>query len=503
MEKVNIFLVEDDINFRNAFSSLINQQRSKFVVSATAVNGKEAIKILQEKHTTFDIIITDINMPILNGIELIKVVASNYPNLPIVCLSAFDEFEYVKDALKLGASDYILKNDILPENIESILSEMWEEINKHNFGPSIETLVSEYITSPNQKTITELSRILNLDPSFNNSLIWIKNETNFPADDLLTFLKEHSNEAMKCYILRREIPTLLLFQTPAVSGFNENNFKNVMDKFIEENKLSIKTIFISELFSTSKSLAKKLTNLQLIYEYTLIDSGAELVTEKTLKELALKRTKSYSFVTDQDIKFQLSQFPLSLIIENMMSAYKKQFPTIEQINKDILSIVNVLSNLYNQEIPFNDQIKFYEKVSQSETLESKFADLKTFSNMIMSKTRIYVGNNREVMNAIDYIDNHYYTDVSLATISDYVGLSENYLSNLFKQETGMNIKSYINIVRIEAAKKIMQTTNMKAYEISEQVGFKNATYFSTVFKTVTGYSLSDYKNNPALANKEQ
>lgn len=105
----------------------------------------------------------------------------------------------------------------------------------------------------------------------------------------------------------------------------------------------------------------------------------------------------------------------------------------------------------------------------------------------------YTGGRVEIERAIRYIREHYAEDLTLADVAGHVGLSENYFSNLFKAETGENMTAYVNRVRIERAQYYLTHTGMKVYEVSEQVGYKNTTYFSRIFKRYTGQSVADFK----------
>lgn len=103
------------------------------------------------------------------------------------------------------------------------------------------------------------------------------------------------------------------------------------------------------------------------------------------------------------------------------------------------------------------------------------------------------GYSKDISRAVHYIKEHFKEDLNLKEVAGYIGLSENYLSNLFKKETGKNMVTYINRCRIELAKELIAETGMKVYEIAEAVGFKNTTYFSTTFKKMTNMTVQEFK----------
>ena len=188
MKKINILLVEDDINFRAGLVQLINQNCSNFYIMDTAVNGKDAINLLKKNHYAYNLVITDINMPIINGIELTKHVSSVYPHLPIVCLSAYDEFEFVKESLMLGAKDYILKQDITPLNIQEKLDQIWGNIKSKSGTITLEAQFKEYIHSPDEANLDALWAKLSLPDGVAAALLRISFEGTC-AKNLLEELK--------------------------------------------------------------------------------------------------------------------------------------------------------------------------------------------------------------------------------------------------------------------------------------------------------------------------
>lgn len=105
------------------------------------------------------------------------------------------------------------------------------------------------------------------------------------------------------------------------------------------------------------------------------------------------------------------------------------------------------------------------------------------------------GSSRQATAIMNYIEKNYMKEISLEILSEEMGLTPNYLCKIFKNSTGMKLTQYINQVRVEGAKKLLKNTNMKAHEIAETVGFSSASYFSTIFKQVTGTTVSEYKDS--------
>ena len=178
--------------------------------------------------------------------------------------------------------------------------------------------------------------------------------------------------------------------------------------------------------------------------------------------------------------------------ESMIS----NFPEKEYINNDFYQLLSWFMQSERITLSSIDQMNFVDVIKSKEKLDEKIIFLKDYIHKLTENHSFYKGNNPEITKAIAYIKENFASDLMLHEIAGHIGLSENYFSNLFKTETGINVKNYINLLRVEKAKILLRTTNLRAYEIAERVGFKNATYFSTVFKSVTKQSLSEFKQKP-------
>ena len=119
---MKILIVEDDVNYRYAIKTMLSNCNIEFESCREAINGRHALELIREQ--TPDVIMTDISMPEMNGIELIKSVQTVYPDIYTIVLSAYDDFKFVKDALTLGARDYILKYEINEETFKNIIEDI-------------------------------------------------------------------------------------------------------------------------------------------------------------------------------------------------------------------------------------------------------------------------------------------------------------------------------------------------------------------------------------------
>lgn len=123
-------IVEDDAMYRYAVRSIIDWEAHGYRIVGEAINGEQAVSLIQEKKP--NIVLTDIRMPKMNGIELIQYLRREYPEIKIVVLSAYDDFEFVKEALKLGAEDYLLKYDLGRDAVLTLMSQISDKISRES-----------------------------------------------------------------------------------------------------------------------------------------------------------------------------------------------------------------------------------------------------------------------------------------------------------------------------------------------------------------------------------
>lgn len=188
-------------------------------------------------------------------------------------------------------------------------------------------------------------------------------------------------------------------------------------------------------------------------------------------------------------------------LENMMALLKTMMPDKKHLNKSLLLfLARCAERLKNGDW---EELPFYENLAQKKTLMEKKEFVLSNIRKLWNQKEAYTGKSPEIRKAIRYLEVHFSEDISLGEIAAYVDLSENYFSNLFKTETGVNLTYYINVLRISRAKELMDSTNWKVYEIAEAVGYKNPAYFSTIFRKITKVSVSEYRKAESVKNERK
>ncbi|WP_138750814.1 response regulator [Paenibacillus sinopodophylli] len=520
---ISVMIVEDDVMFRYAIRSLMDWTAIDFHITAEAVNGRHALELISENEP--DLILTDISMPIMNGISLIETVKREYPKVKIIVLSSYNDFEFVKEALTLGAEDYLLKHDLKEQQLHQLLikcKKKIEEEQKHeagnkvikdNLSSIIQRLVSRILKeeSSNKLELVSSLRSLNQDmPISNMTLLAIESNPIAFANIELELRQQLDMETVQYVFAQVEHHLAVL-----IVGFRDEKSEtkkyNIIHNIAEQVRLSIHrtekhsiTIGIGgnceDIEKLSECFSQALSALNIkLYE------GKNKIYHYQAHVRVKGKRETHVFARLEAMTELLSAGNYGgLVAESnaLFEQLKESHADIREIRTvfhelDILlhmaaRILKVkLSEITGESYLWRDDM-----LKDTEVMDEIMREFNGYlQRLIEIASRKNEGYGRAVQKILKWVQKNYMNEVSINEIAAALHLTPNYVSNLFKQETGLRITEYINHLRIEEAKRYLKTTDMKIYEVAEKVGFKNASYFSTVFKEVTGIKVITYKNS--------
>jgi two-component system response regulator YesN len=197
----------------------------------------------------------------------------------------------------------------------------------------------------------------------------------------------------------------------------------------------------------------------------------------------------------------------TLLGKQFLAQYNENIQTIigevnspDETKKSLCKIIqNIGLNIYSDySVDVTEQTMYFtRKIDSAETLADCVSDFHEFVVQVGEKVRQKSIYSTDISNAIKYIHQHFTDNVTLNDVANNINMSPSYFSNLFKKETNVNFVEYLNTFRVEKAKRMLQNTDLKAYEIAEKVGFSENTYFCKVFKKITGMSPNEFRKNNA------
>jgi two-component system response regulator YesN len=540
---LKVLLVDDEAKTRRGIRTMMKWEEHNLELIGEAINGVQALEIVKNEKP--DLVIADIRMPLMNGIDFARSALVEQPGMKVIFLTGYDDFEYAKEAVKLHASDYLLKPfglDELTEVICRIRDQVKQEndkkhhnitnrkiINANLFIVRQQLLRKDFYLNENRKTVTSVAE--NLGISINKGPYRV---IAYEIDNIEgSSIREQSHLNMQTEKKIIQIPEMKLilsqmeyFARDAHAGY-----------IIAGNEKRFFLLQTGNSFSLENSTKKIQTQLQHVFGISVsIGIGNEYadLTEipnslhDALHALFLKPYRgkgSINRFTDlQEISPDIINHPSIEIERKIYTAIRHSDITeAEQLVKQAFQDVQntgyhiKLLRSFSQRILDLVCFRFVEEIvpysSYGSDLDNAYlqlAELETLAEMealVIHHMHTSIERwNRNTNNlespvvrcTMDYIKNNYSQELSLKKISNMVSVSPNYLCRIFKQETGMTLKQWHHLCRIEQAKELLHDSRTRTCEAADRTGFNDYKYFSRIFKRITGMTPLQYKKTHAV-----
>jgi two-component system response regulator YesN len=531
MSMYNVLIADDDPNVCEGLSIMIDWEKYGFRVVDTAANGKETLNKLQNGR--YNLVITDIRMPVLTGLELIKAIFERGLNVKVIIISGYNDFEYAKEAMGYGVKGYLLKpvsRIELEQYLLGIKKELDSELKKRLVSNDNEKFIRDKFLfdfingNLTEKEIYNFTEKLNMNvifKTYNIALIEIDDffrvvEENVGEAKLTMFavrniVEETINERYNSFVyddLQGKIGILLcgdelISQKESLESCLENIIGNV-SKYLHKN-LSIGIGEITSNYSNIKKCRKQAQfalNKRIVIGTNKIINYSYVNTQESFLNLDLDQEKLINFIEQsktEEIDIKIDKIMEELVSKNVSLAI---------INTLIYNIIFAISKIINKR---NGDIWKAFDASSLDKIDIEnmtIVQLKDWLKKNCKNAAIYIGEiqyikqNNIISQVLNYISRNYHEDLSLKKISKEFYLNSAYLGQLFKIVTGESFNDYLNKFRISIAKKmIYEEQEEKIYAMIEKVGYKNPEHFYRQFKRYENISFPEYKNS--ITNKNQ
>lgn len=518
-----VILVEDEMLVRLGLRNAINWQQFNMELVADAANGLEALQLYES--LTPDLVITDIRMPVMDGMELIKRIREKDSRTKIVILTCVEEFETARRALAYSVSEYILKLTMTPADIEKILLKIQQELDGLSQKPSIsslpkttivENLFKDYVFR-NYHSVQEFTKHLknNEIPLSENKLVLLLmdvdhferlqdkykdvkgNLINYSVLNVLTEVCEGYKRFVVIHDERNRFMLIGSFQDIS----SEHRMMVELGGMTEHIAKIMKTIFnVSVTFGRS-TMRNGFQELKTLYGESLSALSKKYVLG--IGRMIHPSDQSSQFHVENQLNAVIKSGEIlqnDMFSKQLQQEIRKFTDSLDQYDKvSFLHLFARLMNLPLTLIPIEENIqqaamKYFSRMERSESLAETCIIFDEYMSYLSESLHLNRQYSKEIAQARQYICQRYQLNVSLADISAHVGMSPNYFSKQFRSETGEYLTDYINRLRIDEAKKILLESNQRSYEIAASVGFSDHSYFSRVFKKFTGFSPMEYRD---------
>lgn len=497
-----VLIIDDEFIMRQGMKHMLDWEKEGFQIVGEATNGQEGLDLIEKMKP--DIVLADIVMPVLDGIEFSSIVQQRFPEVQLIVLSGYDKFEYVKTALLNGAADYILKSTLNPEILLKTLNKVVRKIpgmhlvkgNQISYSQQIEKVLLGYEEKLDAPAFAEafphtLFRIMGTNLK---QMCKGKKENMSRIEEKVTSFFEERKEYVGIPFFIEEEYFCFVF------NFRIKDEKTVLAD-METCIGNIAKIREEAFFVISKSFSG-MQEMKTYYR-TEIRPFINLGFYYPSKHLLLVQNQKEK---KEPERFAFEKYMNCMVhkqFEQALAMFMEYVHEMCQSQLEEYKMKNLTKNLL-----YNYLIETESYGISSEELKSKYfdqidgaANVDEFSGIVekiyeelsgLRREKMDVDNDR-IMEVKTYISKHYAEDLTLADIAANFGFAYNYLSAYFNKQTKEGFSEYLNRVRIGKACELLSTTSSSIAEISSMTGYSDHTYFSRIFKKITGDTPSHYR----------
>ena len=506
-----VLLVDNESSILGGLQVAIDWAAQDCAICGTATNGVDALQKIADRRP--DIVISDIRMPEMDGLTLARRIREDYPATPVILLTGFPDFEYAQRAIQYQVADFVLKPTTEEQLIQALRNARSRiDINAraaradHAATDSLQlrrNLLLQnllYGTAPSLLYTMNQMRELSLDLS-NYYVIRCGIQPESAADDPLELTRQ------ACRLVQEQLTAYPSYPVPF------------------SDRYAYLVLCAPSDFQPITACLQAVRQADMNVNYTLTIGISQHQTDPAAMQHAAREADNAQQFAETDRQFAVFSFEnlpvpdravferLDKLVDLVRTALENNnragvlqyYPRLfEEIRREKLSMTAV-RRVCNFLTTCAQEMLLY---SRTDVMLSSTPDALPAGISLDDLEQSLYATLMRVLDAVDetgadmdnlirgvknYIDQHYQENLSLELLAEQAHLSSSYLSKLFKKEIGQNLSSYIHHVRIERAKTLLRTSNLKTYEIAEAVGISDPVYFSRLFKKATGCKPKDYR----------
>ncbi len=503
VEYCKVLIIDDEFIMRQGLKHIIDWEKEGFELVGEASNGKEGLELIEKLHP--HIILCDIVMPIMDGMDFSNMVQKMYPNIQIIILSGYDNFEYVKNTLLSGAVDYILKPTLNPEELIAVLQKTARKIPgismRKEASFSKKKFLERYLLGFEESLDSRLFEAYFVH-TYYRVIAFVVRGRNGKGKDTSSLLCEHAENFVEkmttgkgfFLILQEEIACIIL------------NFSAAQEALVMEGleKLSEQMTLIDPCFFAV--CGRNLTQMQGLrecYQSEILPFVTRAFYNENLHLKVLKEAEEYGEYRE---KFDYSRYSGLLTGQHYMEALDLLETYVEHAvanSMDEYRLKNQTKNmLYNYleylepNDPDGEQLRyqFFKEVDETAYAAQFLAAFSGIVEKLRGLLKKEPGrSDKTIKQILSYICSNYNQELDLAEIAKVFNFNYYYLSAYFNQHMKESFSDYLNRIRIEQACKMLRENRLSISQISGAVGYSDHSYFCRVFKKVTGETPSAWR----------
>lgn len=527
---IRLLIVDDEEEIREGISQTIPWEKYQISLVGQAANGQEALNLIRD--TRPDIMLLDIKMPVVNGLDVLERLSQFAPKPQVIILSGYDDFSYCQNALKKGAVDYLLK-PCHPREIIDIVTKIRDDIlTKEEENQRLEKLRKQFrenLDLLREKLVIYLARTENPDVKIGSEK-WRLYEMGIAPENIgiaLIRIDRHGyresleleklavrnrvqeilnvDPAIPCFLCDHDDDLLILWEYNP--GYEENFHSRLEElrRSIEENFTFTVTVGLGTVVSSFAELYHGYNSALLALEHSFW-LGTNRVIDYCQVEPEEEEAVNFPSTEEEAILYCIrtnNNEQIEAAVNSFFKAVAGSGEGYGKTGKDcLLKLVTALfcsvfhvcvERGLNTEEVFGSDLSILDELSRMETIDDLRQKVIAIFKKILSLSSVHKSSWKVVAKALQFMDEHYMEDLRLETVAQNVYVSPGYLSALFTRELQKNFVCCLHEIRISKAKILLRNEHIKIYEVATSVGYNSEKYFSQIFKKLVGMTPNQYR----------
>lgn len=512
---IRILIADDEEIERVALEKILTTHLSQVEVVATAMHGREAIE--KTEQTRPDLLLMDIQMPGINGLEAIEIIRERYPEIKVVIVSSYDTFTYAQQAIRLGVKDYLLKPSkvqVIIDTIRKLCEEIEQERVKRESQDEMTTRIKRALPIIESEFVSQLlfDQVHPIDQEEMSKLIEVPIQPPAYVMAISIQPKEMENRPTVTKMIQelqielRQHGSILIgggsgSVLPLILFHKKGQERHQAMKLIEQiRRIFYRFSHVHVLTGVGRSKGS-LINLRSSYQEALLacsdSASGQGFRCRFYEDLEKEQGEDsqrlhYERKLINSIRDEKWQDTKEILLQLLSVDEQRQAPVGEakqRLYGHLLLVVHLLHEMGVEATPLNIILQGQTYAELWQEAQEKIQELDVMYHRFQQHAQY---------DALDqvkkYIEAHFTEDLSLEQLAQFVNLSPFYLSKCFKEEFGISYVDHMTQCRIDRAKEYIRQGGLSFKEIAYAVGYHDPNYFSRVFKKVCGLSPSQYRD---------
>lgn len=523
---IKLLIADDEPLVQIGLKSMLNWADYGIEICATAVNGAQALELIE--HCSPEIVITDIRMPVMDGLELARICRERFGKLPLfIILTSYEEFQLVKEALSYQVLDYLVKLELNKDTLEAAIQKALKTLGElperrmGQAGSGLQVLQDKFFIRllhnlfDNEEQLYRQAKDLYLD--FSSPCYIACHAGILPPPTVtkqeqllnlctstLQMIREILGKLVPCYVISLDLRHFCIILMPE----QEDGYRELLCNAFSHTFSMVHNYFNADIHLAAGNPCPAPTLISESYQearqiFPMLDASRQLLFYGDIAKDTTNRNAFNMSLFKEDISKAFDEFDTETLsgifreITELFTAYPSSY--LQAIDAACNILYLAISLLPNGEETvsqiFADFPDGYRSIYRQSTVEQVIDWLAFFGSHLCTvlEERKKTYKNHIVANVQKYICEHIEERLTLNDVASVFNISPNYLSLLFKKYSEAGFSEYISQMKIARAKELMAEGNLKIYEIADRLGFESAFYFSKVFKKITGCTPRDYQ----------